>query len=395
MIVFNSLGSNYSGRMVWQSLFSRSKGAGDKLAEYLQNRYKSEVVLTYKGREALQLALKAIGLDPDAQVAINGFTCYAVYRAITFAGLKPYYLDIERDSLQFSADVLAKAIEKNPSIKAVIVQNTLGNPCDIVGIEKICQRHNLVLVEDLAHSIGARYIDGREVGTVGDFAMLSFGRDKLIDSVSGGALVINNRKYVDLLPSRLSDPPKSALRHDKWYPLLSMKVRWAYKIGLGKLVHAAFRKLGFMSRSVDAEYYEGHGLSDWQAKLALEQLESLPTELLRRRKLGKIYQENLCRAMLVSNSSESVSRSTNLRFAAYVENRRGVFSALQKKHIYISDTWYDTPIAPARYLSKTTYDHQCQVADEVASQIINLPTHRHITESMAIEIAKAFNQCQQ
>lgn len=395
MIVFNSLGSNYSGSMVWQTLFSRSKGNGQKLATYLQNRYKSEVVLTYKGREALQLALKAIGLGSDAQVAINGFTCYAVYRAITFAGLKPYYLDIERGSLQFSADTLAKAVEKNPNIKAVIVQNTLGNPCDIVGIEKICQRHKLVLVEDLAHSIGARYIDGREVGTVGDFAMLSFGRDKLIDSVSGGALVVNNRKYLGSLPSILSDPPKSALRHDKWYPLLSMKVRWAYKIGLGKLVHAAFRKLGFMSRSVDAEYYEGHGLSDWQAKLALEQLEKLPTELLRRRKLGKIYQENLCRAMLVNTSSELVSRSTNLRFAAYVENRSEVFRALQKKRIYISDTWYDTPIAPARYLSKTTYDHQCPVADEVASQIINLPTHRHITESMAVEIAKVFNQCQQ
>lgn len=394
-MVFNSLGSNYSGRMVWQSLFSKSKGASQKLAEYLQNRYKSEVVLTYKGREALQLALKAAALDANSQVAINGFTCYAVYRAITFAGYKAHFLDIERDGLQFSADALAESIEKNPKIKAVIVQNTLGTPCDIVGIEKICQKHNLVLIEDLAHSIGVRYIDGREAGTVGDFAMLSFGRDKLIDSVSGGALVVNNRKYLESLPSKLSDPPRSSLRHDKWYPLLSMKVRWSYKLGLGKLVHATFRKLGLMSRSVDAEFYEGHSLSDWQAKLALEQLESLPTELARRRKLGKLYHEHLCRAMLVNTSSESVSRSTNLRFAAYVEDRQQVFSMLQKKHIYISDTWYDAPIAPARYLSKTTYDHQCPIADEVASQIINLPTHRHITESMAIEIAKVFNQCRQ
>jgi dTDP-4-amino-4,6-dideoxygalactose transaminase len=197
MAIFNSLGSNYNLQYVFKSLFSDSSGQNLKLKNYLADRYSGKAILTYKGREALTLALKIINLSKESCVAINGFTCYTVYKSIHEAGLNPICLDLadKNSDLNFSPETLEKALEENKNIKAVVVQNTLGTPCDITKIEKICKEENIILIEDLAQCVGAKYSDGREAGIVGDLTTLSFSQDKVIDAVSGGALIIRNKKY--------------------------------------------------------------------------------------------------------------------------------------------------------------------------------------------------------
>lgn len=180
MNIFNSLGSNYDFQFVLKSLFSR--GGGD-LKKILEDKYKGRVTLTRKGREAIELALS--GLPPGSLIAINGFTCFAVYEAIKKAEHKALYLDIDKGDLNFSADTLKRAF----NVKAVIVQNTLGYPCDIEKIAQICKENKIILIEDLAHCVGTKYESGVEAGTVGDFVALSFSQDKMIDAVSGGALI--------------------------------------------------------------------------------------------------------------------------------------------------------------------------------------------------------------
>ncbi|HLB66656.1 MAG TPA: DegT/DnrJ/EryC1/StrS family aminotransferase, partial [Candidatus Saccharimonadales bacterium] len=107
MSVFNSLGSNYDSRFIFHSFgFGRKRDTAN-LKKLLHERYQAETIqLTYKGREAITLALKQLDLAEGSLVAVNGFTCYAVYQAITTAGLKPYYLDIEQGSLNFSPEIL-------------------------------------------------------------------------------------------------------------------------------------------------------------------------------------------------------------------------------------------------------------------------------------------------
>lgn len=178
--IFNSLGSNYDFNFVLKSLFSPGN---DDLKSFLENKYKGQVTLVYKGREAIELALGNI--NKGSLVGINGFICFAVYEAIKKAGMEVEYLDIEKGELNFSAETLKKAV----NVKAVIVQNTLGYPCDIEKIAQICKEKKIILIEDLAHSIGTRYESGEEAGMVGDFVVLSFSQDKIIDAVSGGALI--------------------------------------------------------------------------------------------------------------------------------------------------------------------------------------------------------------
>ena len=184
MTIFNSLGSNYNFGFVLKALFSKG---GKDLKAFLEKKYYGKATILYKGREAIELALK--DLPKTSFVAINGFTCFAVYGAIKKAGMQVEYLDIEKGDLNFSAKTLDQKLRNNPKIKAVIIQNTLGYPCDIENISKICKEKKIILIEDLAHSIGARYENGEEAGMIGDFVVLSFSQDKMIDSVSGGALI--------------------------------------------------------------------------------------------------------------------------------------------------------------------------------------------------------------
>lgn len=191
MSIFNSLGSNYDLNFVFKTLLLKNNQKyKTELEEYLSEKFKGEVILTYKGRDAIEIALKLLNLPEGSFVAINGFTCFAVYEAIKKAEHKALYLDIDKGDLNFSADTLKRAA----NVKAVIIQNTLGYPCDIEKIAQVCKENDIILIEDLAHCVGTRYESGVEAGTVGDFVALSFSQDKMIDAVSGGALIKKNER---------------------------------------------------------------------------------------------------------------------------------------------------------------------------------------------------------
>ena len=166
-----------------------------------------------------------------------------MYQPIVEAGLKAEYLDVADGKLNFSADELKKKLDAGANIKAVIIQNTLGYVCDIENIAAICRQNNIILIEDLAHSAGAMYLNGQEAGTVGDFVILSFSQDKIIDAVSGGALVVRNKKYQNLQLPKIAQPAKKQQVKDRFYPNFTFKIRMDYLIGLGKFTHKIYKKL--------------------------------------------------------------------------------------------------------------------------------------------------------
>ena len=143
------------------------------------------------GRNALQLGLEALELNSTDEVLCQAFTCVAVPNAIKFSGAKPVFVDIIKDGFNISISDLTKKITKNS--KTLIIQHTFGNPDDIKTIQSICKKYNLILIEDCAHALGASYRH-QPLGSFGDLTMLSFGRDKIISSVFGGALLTKNKK---------------------------------------------------------------------------------------------------------------------------------------------------------------------------------------------------------
>ena len=93
MSIFNSLGSNYNLKYVLKSLFSNAIGQNQNLKIFLRRNTKEKLFLLQRA-EALTLALKILNFPKESCVAINGFTCYAVYKAVEKASLTPICLDL-------------------------------------------------------------------------------------------------------------------------------------------------------------------------------------------------------------------------------------------------------------------------------------------------------------
>ena len=383
MPIFNSLGSNYNLEFALKALLENgTKKDSDSLKTLLEEKYGGEPILFYKGREALIMALKMLNLADDTQVAINGFTCVAVFNAIRKAGFKPLCLDLEENGgLNFTAKTLENSLKSNKNIKVVIVQNTLGYPCDIEKIEKLCREHKLILIEDLAHCVGTIYEDEHEAGNVGDFVVLSFSQDKIIDAVSGGALVIRNKKFANKKPlgTKLTHPKGVYLLKDKFYPLETFKIRSLYKFG-GKPYHFLLNKFNLLSNVMNESFYDFYSLPNWHAGMALYQFELLEKQLSHRRKIAKIYFSSLPKGLLIYGKKDLYDRSSNLRLPIVTEKRQNLLNSLKKNGIYLSDIWY-TDVAP-----------ECINAVTVSKKILNLPTHINVSEQNAKRISDLINQ---
>ncbi len=314
---------------------------GNKVGGGICETAEERVALYHTGRSALAAALVAVA-PKGSQVVIQGLTCIAVVRAVKAAGCEPVFADIDPETLQYDPKNLAQTLKNHPKAKTLIVQNTLGISSDIRLVEKIAERCQVKIVEDLAHSAGRFYADGREMGTIGVATALSFGKGKAIDTISGGALVLRDADCRMVNQPALL-PKKADRRRDRWYPMLGALMRLGYRLHLGKFVAGGFIKLHWIQRSADAELNLDVKLPHWQAKLALKQLESLPKSVLREHQ--------------------------------FVKDRDQVLEEFRENGFMFDEIWYDVPVSPARYADEVDFPvKRCPNTVDVASKIINLPT---------------------
>lgn len=384
MAIFNSLGSNYRPRHLWHMFSGFDTRQRDEFVGYLENRYDANAQLTYKGREALYLALRNAGLKRGSHVAINGYTCYAVYDAVQAAGMVPVYVDIEKKSLNFSAAELKKHIKKDKKLKAVIVQNTLGFPSDMAKIEDLAHKHKLHLIEDLAHSVGMKYEDGREAGTVADSA-LSFSQDKAVDAVSGGAYIYRGKKQ-KFHTRRLR---YTRFMKDYYYIWNTQFIRSGYIWGGGKIYGYILTKFRFLPKPMDGRAEKVRRPDTWHATLAYKQFRDLAATIEHRQDIAAIYRHNLPARIQLPHMEEA----TYLRFPLMVKDPASLISHMKSAGIYISDTWYESPISPKRCVKDTNYEAgECTRSEKMASQMVNLPTHINVEDDDAEKITAKVNE---
>jgi len=387
MTIFNSLGSNYSFADAVRILFS--SGGDEKhleLTKYLEGRYGGDATLVYKGRDALKLAFDA--LPEKGKIAFNGYTCLAVYESIITSGHTPLYLDIAENELDFSPETLRAALETHADIRAVVVQNTLGIPCDIASISKLCKERGIPLIEDLAHSIGARYETGEEAGTVGDFVILSFSQDKVVDAVSGGALIVRNKTYAIHVATPTTQVSFAQQLKDRFYPGLTWKIRMAYALGIGAPYHTLIRALGVLSTPFGREY-PPRKLPGWYCANILRQFKSLEHTAAQRKAIADIYALSLDKRLRIPFDT---NRSSNLRFPILVQGRDRLIGYLRDNGVHVSDIWYDAPIAPKKYMHRAKYSGECPQAEKVSAMMVNLPTHGNTAPQDAQKIVRLVDE---
>lgn len=133
----------------------------------------------------LMLTLRCKGLS--GKVALPSFTFFASAHAVIWNGLEPVFVDIEPDTWNMSSEALEQALEEDDDISAVMPVHVFGNPCDVEGLEALARNHDLSVVYDAAHAMGAR-VGARWVGCFGDAEVFSLSPTKIVVAGEGGII---------------------------------------------------------------------------------------------------------------------------------------------------------------------------------------------------------------
>ncbi|MFA1822242.1 DegT/DnrJ/EryC1/StrS family aminotransferase [Virgibacillus oceani] len=147
------------------------------------------------GTAAIHLALKAAGVGEGDIVFCPTLTFSATANPIIYQNAIPVFIDSDFETWNMSPKALEKAFEKYPEVKAVIVVHLYGLSADMDKIMEICKKHNVVVIEDAAESLGT-YYKGQHTGTFGDYGVFSFNGNKIITTSGGGMLVSDNEEKV-------------------------------------------------------------------------------------------------------------------------------------------------------------------------------------------------------
>jgi dTDP-4-amino-4,6-dideoxygalactose transaminase len=136
------------------------------------------------GTVGLQVALRA--LDLDGEVITTPFTFPATVHAIMWNGLTPVFCDIDPDTYNLDVQTASELVSDRTC--ALLPVHVFGNPCDVMGIQRLTDRTGLKVVYDAAHAFGVVH-DGRPICCWGDLSVLSFHATKLFHTCEGGAVV--------------------------------------------------------------------------------------------------------------------------------------------------------------------------------------------------------------
>jgi perosamine synthetase len=159
-----------------------------KIAKILKVKY---CLSTTSGTTALFLALKALGIKNNDKVIVPNITFAATANAVSMAGGKPIFVDVNPLNILIDEKALLKKISKK--IKFVIPVHVSGRGNNIERIIKICKKKSIKVVEDAAEAFGSK-LNGRNLGTFGQVGCFSFAPNKIITTGQGGLVVTNNKK---------------------------------------------------------------------------------------------------------------------------------------------------------------------------------------------------------
>ena len=380
------------------------KSASTILEEEFKKYLGIEYAISFNsGRSGLMAILKAMEIKEGDEILLQAFTCNSAVNPILHFGAKPVFVDID-ETINLDPEDLKKKITKKS--KVIMIQHTFGWPAKIDEISKIARENNLYLIEDCAHSLGAKYSPPHQnfgvgvkkfCGTLGDAAFFSFGRDKIISSVFGGMAVTNNDEIGERLKNfqeKLDFPSNFWIFQQLLHPILTnYLVLPAYRINsnLGRIILGLFHVFSVLSKGVYRKEKEGEipkyfpkKFSNALAILALNQFKKLERFNEHRREIANFYEDELKNTKFIlplAKSRENII-PTFMRYPILTNlDPEKILREARKRKIYLDDGWRKTPIVPPdTKIDKMKYSFgSCPKAEEIVKKILNLPTHINIS----------------
>lgn len=219
-------------------------------------------VAVNSGTSALDIAVQALDLPKGSEIITTPFTFAATSNAILYNGHVPVFADIDPATRNIDPDEIRKRI--TPKTRAIIYVDYAGHPCAIDEIRDIARDHDLRLIEDACHALGASY-KGRKTGTFADMTIFSFHPVKPITTGEGGAVVTDD-------------------------PELAARLKLLRSHGIDRNVGDMFGEGSQWAYDM-VELGRNYRMTDIQAALGVSQLKKIDTFIKRRNDLAAVYEE--------------------------------------------------------------------------------------------------------
>lgn len=347
------------------------------------------------GRVGLYGLLGAMGIGPGDEVLLQVPTHIVVANAIRFAGARPVYVDCRLDTYNMDLEEAERWI--TPRTRALLIQHTFGIPVDLDAALDLARRHNLQVIEDCVHALGATYA-GRQIGSFGRAAFFSTEETKVISSTMGGMVVTDDAE----LAARVK-----AFQESCTWPSASLTRRYIVKLILYYLltepylhgyVRTLYERLGkrhpLPRPTSDAEFNGrrppayAQRLSNAQAGLAFRQLRRLDANLAHRRAVAHWYRARLADATGDALRPPASAEPAFVRYPVWATDRPAAMKAAAP-HAVLGD-WFTSVLEEAS--SPWVGDYvagSCPRAELAARHLVNLPTHPRVQPKDVEAIAAA------
>lgn len=349
------------------------------------------------GRSALMAILWSLKLKSESGVLVSGFTCNAAVNPIRWNKLTPQFVDITTN-LNISFEDLEKKIDHHSQV--ILVQHTFGLPVDMKKTQAIAQKNNLTIVEDVAHALGGEF-EEKKLGTFGQAAFFSLGRDKVVSSSSGGLAVTNNKelaKKLKIFQGKCTHPSYFWTAQQLLHPILTYGlVIPAYQKGkIGRWILIGLQKMRILDKAVSKQEKRGEKpkylpgqMPNALAILARHQLLKLAKYNQHRQQIAQIYNQEISEEGMMRPIS--IEGRIYLKYPIILKNKTSasVLAKFRQEKILLYDGWQDSPIVPPDTCLKTVgyVLGDCSEAESISRRLINLPTHIHISPKEARRIA--------
>lgn len=311
------------------------------------------VTAVANGTAALHVACLAAGIKEGDEVIVSPVTFAASANCVFYCGATPVFADIDPDTWNISPESIREKVTDRT--RAVIAVDFGGVPVDADAIRQLCDEHDLVFIEDAAHSIGSA-LDGRPVGTLADITTFSFHPVKTVTTGEGGAVATDDPE----LARRVALFAKHGITRDASQMEHPDEGGWYYEQ----------LELGYNYR-----------ISDIQAALGSSQLKRLPEFKDRRQEIVRRYNEAFDQIPEVSyqvdiHPDETTRHLYCVRFDADAlgVDRRFLFDALRAEGLGVNVHYL--PVYRLPYYERLGYPaDSCPEANAYYEQAVTLPLH--------------------
>ena len=347
------------------------------------------------GRVGFYALLRALDVGPGDEVLLQVPTHIVVPNAIRYTGAQPVYVDCRLQDYNMDLELAQKKISSRT--KALVLQHTFGIPADLEKALTIAREHGITVIEDCVHALGSRY-NRQPVGSFGQAAFFSTEETKTITSTMGGMVVTDDRELAHRIEAFQANCPwpsawltvryliKLILYHVLTEPHLHVYTRALYEM-LGRRQPIPGATSVEEQRGARPPGYTKR-LANAQAAVSLRQLLRLDSNIAARRWAAAAYAKQLApRGFRLPQTVEG-AEPAYVRYPVCVENRAAA-QQLIAPHAVVG-LWFTSVLEEAVNPVLAGYTAgSCPIAERVAKELINLPTHSRVIQKDIEDIAQA------